>query len=204
MRSKSVVLIAALLGLAVFAFRDLLFNPIISGNMVVKSGETLDLLDDALTPLTDSEDDLGTSSVRFKRAHFDTLDATVNVGDLVTLAFDFGNDTFADQWVPARADSDIGIALNYAVILDSVGVLSTFGAGDTAIIRVYKTTANATLVSGPDTLTSASAGYQIRDLTGVSSATRTFSGTSTSRLALQVDEHGTLEQVSVLMWGRKQ
>lgn len=132
-----------------------------------------------------------------------------NIGDLrptgitKTMVFDFGNDTFSTQWVPARADSDIGIRLNGDAILDSLSVLSTFGTGDTAIVRVYKTTSVATLISGPDTLVSGSAGYQTVSLTGVAAATRDIDISAGEYPAIQITEKGTLLQVSTVLYFRE-
>lgn len=120
-----------------------------------------------------------------------------------TLVFDFGNDTFGDQWVPAAADSDVGIRFNGDIIIDSVSVLSTFGSGDSAHVTIYKTTANVTTVSGIDTLFSAAAGYQTIDLTGVATSTRSFDVSAGQFPAILVDEHGTLLLVSVFIYYRE-
>lgn len=116
---------------------------------------------------------------------------------------DFGNDTFADQWVPAAADSDLGIRFNGDVIIDSISVLSTYGSGDTAIVNIYKTTAIATAISTADTLISGSAGYQTIDLTGVAAGTRDIDISAGEALAIQIDEHGALELVSVFIYYRE-
>lgn len=117
--------------------------------------------------------------------------------------WDYSDETFADRWVMgAAADTEDGIWFNEDFILDSLGMLSTFGTGDTVIVTAWLTTANATVITGPDTLTSTADGWQTIDLTGIAAASRDIDNSDGSRLAIFLDEHGTVTNAGFAIWGR--
>lgn len=155
---------------------------------------------------TGSNADLFIKNTRAGVVNFSQTEAAIGnvrpTGVTKTMVFDYSLQTFADMWV-AAADSDLGVRLNGDAIIDSFSILSTFGAGDTVIVRIYKTTANATLISGPDTLVSGSAGYQTIDLTGVAAATRDFDISAGEYPAIRLDEQGTIEAASALLYLRE-
>lgn len=115
-----------------------------------------------------------------------------------------------DQWLfSAAADTDAAyIASPYDYILDSLVVYSTYGAGDTAIVLSYSVVAAGTVTQlgstagTPDTLVSASATAASIDFTGLTEAQRTINTSAGERVAFYLDEHGTLTNVTAILFGR--
>lgn len=123
---------------------------------------------------------------------------------------DLSGITVSDQWLfAARADTDDAfIASPYDYILDSLVIYSTYGSGDTAIVLTYSVLEAGTVTqlgeaaATPDTLVNGTAAALTIDYTGLTEAQRTINASAGERLAIYLDEHGTLELVTAILFGR--
>lgn len=107
--------------------------------------------------------------------------------------------SLVDGFVPASADSDNGFGLPTDFVIDSLRFFSSDeAAGDSSIWRLYKNSATATLISGPDTLT----GNGKIDYTAIALATRDFDASANEKFALTVDVKGTYTDALVQVFGR--
>ena len=104
-----------------------------------------------------------------------------------------------DGFVPASADSDAGFGIPIDFIIDSLRFTSSDeAAGDSAIFTLYRTTAIAVIISGPDTL----AVNGIVDYTAIAAASRDLDASADEKFAIFVDVIGTYTDALLQIFGR--
>ncbi len=108
-------------------------------------------------------------------------------------------DTLNTGFVPASADSDNGFGIPIDFIVDSLRFVSSDeAAGDSAIFTLYRTTATAVIISGPDTLT----GNGIKSYTAIAAASRDFDASADEKFSVFVTVKGTYVDALVQIFGR--
>lgn len=107
--------------------------------------------------------------------------------------------SLADGFMPASADTQNGYGLPLDFIIDSLRFYSSDEAGgDSAFFTLYRTTTDAVIISGIDTLVT----NGVVDYTNIAAASRDFDASSNEKLAIYVDVKGTYTDALVQIFGR--